>query len=79
MNKIEKLEDKIWEFEEKICDAEGVVFEYGDLKDAHHKQWVIDQMIRKMIPDYEDFLRRYNTYGHVWDAGIEPPNINLED
>ncbi len=53
-------------------------FRYGSEDGAHHKQWVIDQMLRTLLGDsYESKVAEYkdgedgpNTYG--WDEGIAP-------
>lgn len=55
-----------------------LVTEYGGVDGAHHKQWVLDQVMRSMLADkYEAWVAWYNdgpdgpdTY--EWDTGIAP-------
>ena len=72
-NKIEKLQSK----EEKINKAIELIESYGWIDGAHHKQWVLDNIIRALVDDYDKWLEAYqlgedgaNTYG--WDEGIAP-------
>ena len=52
--------------------------DYGSIDGAHHKTWVIDQMVRALTGDfYQEWIRQYNdgvdgpnTY--LWDEGIAP-------
>lgn len=54
------------------------IAEYGGIDGAHHKQWVIDQMVRALTGDgYEAWVVRQrdgddgpDTY--EWDEGIAP-------
>ena len=55
-----------------------VAFEYAQIDGAHHKDWVIDQMVRALTGDgYEVWVVEHNqgedgadTY--EWDEGIAP-------
>jgi hypothetical protein len=63
---------------EKIEAAIELAFQYGGIDGAHHKMWVIDQMLRILTGDKYDALVREScdgedgpdTYG--WDTGIAP-------
>ena len=63
---------------EKIQKAIELGFSYGDIDGAHHKMWVIDQMIRILSGDhYDRFVKDAclgedgaNTYS--WDEGVAP-------
>ncbi len=65
-------------FEERIRQALAVAMRYGGIDGAHHKQWVIDQMVRTLTAHhYELWVREHNagddgpeTYD--WDEGIAP-------
>lgn len=47
--------------QEKIDAALAVAFQYAGIDGAHHKQWVIDQMVRALTSDkYEEWVREYN-------------------
>ncbi|MDB5716166.1 MAG: hypothetical protein JWO15_3563 [Sphingomonadales bacterium] len=62
----------------RIFDAVELAITYGSIDGAHHKQWVIDQMIRILLGDeYEKTIANAkdgedgpNTYG--WDEGTAP-------
>jgi hypothetical protein len=44
--------------EERITAAIALGFAYGTVDGAHHKMWVIDQMIRILAGDeYEDMVK----------------------
>lgn len=55
-----------------------LVEQYGGIDGAHHKQWVLDQIIRTITQDnYEQWVEDYcdgedgpDTY--EWDEGITP-------
>lgn len=62
----------------KIADALDLAFRYGVIDGAHHKMWVIDQMVRILAGDaYEERVKIEcagvdgpETYS--WDTGIAP-------
>lgn len=64
--------------EAKIESALSLAFDYGSIDGAHHKTWVIDQMVRALTGDsYEAWVREVQagedgpeTYG--WEEGIPP-------
>jgi hypothetical protein len=64
--------------EQPIEAALRLAREYGGIDGAHHKAWVIDQMVRALTGDnYERFVADAragedgpNTY--AWDVGIAP-------
>jgi hypothetical protein len=64
--------------EERICKALEIAADYGGIDGAHHKDWVIDQMVRVLAGDgYEDLVTQAkagkdgpDTYS--WDVGIPP-------
>ena len=49
---------------------------FGSIDGAHHKQWVIDQMLRSLLvkEDYEDWVKEVNKdpENDPWDVGIAP-------
>ena len=63
---------------ERIEAALDIAFAYGSTDGAHHKAWVIDQMVRALIGDkYEAWAReaRAGEEGpetYEWDEGIPP-------
>lgn len=64
----------------RIERALDIAFKYGDTDGAHHKTWVIDQMVRRLLADpdaYAQWVAEHNkgedgpdTY--EWDKGIAP-------
>lgn len=63
---------------EKIDEAVGVAIQYGQIDGAHHRVWVIDQMLRLLLGEKYDAVIAEandgedgpNTY--EWDVGIPP-------
>lgn len=64
--------------EDKIQAALAMIGEFGGYDGGHHKQWVIDQVVRILTGDeYDDWIIDYcggengpDTY--EWDEGIPP-------
>jgi|GEM_PF-2434455 hypothetical protein len=61
--------------ENDIQNAIRVILEYGMLEEIHHKQWVLDQVLRFLLSsNYEERIKEFNSdvdYG-PWDPGIPP-------
>ena len=58
---------------EKISKAVELGIRYGQIDGAHHKTWVIDQMIRILCgKDYENTIQFANGSKYDWDTGIAP-------
>lgn len=66
--------------EGNIKKALSIAWSYGQIDGAHHKMWVIDQMVRALCEnekEYADWVEAYETplteddY-YVWDKGIAP-------
>jgi hypothetical protein len=63
---------------QKIRRAIDTALTYGGIDGCHHKQWVIDQMLRQLSQErYEEIIKEFctgedgpNTY--YWDTGIAP-------
>ena len=64
--------------DDRIAKALELGVKYGGIDGAHHKDWVIDQMIRILAADgYDEIVADAcagedgpHTYG--WDCGIAP-------
>ena len=62
----------------KIEEAIAVAIQYGGIDGSHHKDWVIDQMVRILAgEDYDNIIKEAcfgedgeNTYS--WETGIAP-------
>lgn len=73
------------ELEQRINEALKIAFNYAQTDGSHHKTWVIDQMIRKLLgKDYESWVAKY-MFGdknpveavqteeyYNWDIGVAP-------
>lgn len=63
---------------QRIVDALDIIYNYGSIDGAHHKQWVLDQVVHALTGDeYELWVATMcsgedgpNTY--EWDCGIAP-------
>jgi hypothetical protein len=63
---------------DRIEEALTIAIRYGGFDGAHHKAWVIDQMVRALTgDDYEEFVAEAcdgedgpETYS--WDEGVAP-------
>ena len=64
--------------EEKIEKALSFAWRYSQIDGAHHKMWVIDQMVRALLgeEEYKQWIERYETPDGedywVWDVGVAP-------
>ncbi len=63
--------------EEKIKKALDLIMDYGSIDGGHHKQWILDQVVRILVDDYQSWIDAHNqgedgpnTY--EWDEGIAP-------
>lgn len=64
----------------RITEALDLALRYGGIDGAHHKDWVIDQMVRVLCgtkKEYKAFVKKAkagedgpNTY--TWEEGIAP-------
>jgi hypothetical protein len=66
------------QLEETILLALDIAEQYGQTDGAHHKAWVIDQMVLALTGnDYGDWVAAY-CYGedgadtYSWDEGVAP-------
>ena len=66
--------------EQRIENALNIAWKYAQIDGAHHKMWVIDQMVRTLCGNeeaYKDWVKTYETplcnedY-YKWDIGIAP-------
>lgn len=64
--------------DERIESALSLAFRYGSADGAHHKAWLIDQMVRDLLGEnYEEWVRKRKDGVHGpdtydWDTGIAP-------
>jgi hypothetical protein len=57
----------------KIEHAVYLIERYSDLGGIHHKQWLLDQLMRTLLEEkYEGWVESYKEKGHCWDEGIAP-------
>lgn len=75
---IREIEQMMRDGEDRILKALEIANSYGGIDGAHHKAWVIDQMVRALTGEvYEEWIKLHKlgedgpeTYG--WDEGIAP-------
>ena len=69
------------ELEDRTAVALDYIMSYSGIDGAHHKSWVIDQVIRALTGDkYDawvkeakgDFDVEEDEYDYTWDEGIAP-------
>jgi len=62
----------------QIEKALDVIFQYGGTDGGHHKQWVLDQVVRYLTgDDYDLWVAKYQAdedgnLVYEWDTGIAP-------
>jgi len=68
---------------DKLKEIEDIIIEYGQIDGAHHKTWVLDQVMRVAKGDkYKEFIKwyEYTDYNgnecvekeYSWDTGTAP-------
>lgn len=64
---------------ERIKKTLNIAWSYGQIDGSHHKMWVIDQMIRALCENEEEYANWVMTYETPdgedyweWDMGIAP-------
>lgn len=67
------------DLDDRINKAVELITEYGQIDGAHHKMWVIDQVLRALKPDEYDKIvhdaccnSEYGPDTYDWDKGIAP-------
>ena len=63
--------------EEKRIKALELIEEYGGIDGAHHKQWLLDQLVQLLSNDYWAWLKKWQAgeegpKTYTWDTGIAP-------
>ena len=66
--------------DKRVEKALDIAWQYGQIDGAHHKTWVIDQMVRALCgseSEYKIWVRAYetplsNNDYYEWDTGIAP-------
>lgn len=73
----EAIEEAVAEVERNVTTALDLISQFGGIDGGHHKQWVLDQVVRALAPDYDEWVREQKdgedgpeTY--AWDEGIPP-------
>lgn len=77
-NKKNKITNK--DTEERIEKALRIAWSYGQIGGDHHKTWVIDQMVRELCGNDEEYKKWVDAYEtplddddyYEWDTGIAP-------
>lgn len=77
-NKKNKITNK--DIEERIEKALKIAWSFGQIDGDHHKMWVIDQMVRELCGNDEEYKKWVDVYEapvgyedcYKWDTGIAP-------
>lgn len=61
----------------RIDEALDLVMSYGGIDGEHHKQWVLDQVVRILADDYDAWVTEAKAgedgpETYEWDVGIPP-------
>ena len=62
----------------RVTEAIEIAVAYGSTDGAHHKAWVIDQMVRRLAGKHYNAVVKYAKDGkdgpdtYEWDVGIAP-------
>jgi len=61
----------------RIDKAMEVIERYGTIDGGHHKMWVIDQVVRYLVPDYDEWVKEMKAgedgpETYYWDIGVAP-------
>lgn len=76
-SKYRKMEQELQELRKKKDDAMELIERYGGVDGGHHKQWVLDQIVRILSVNYESWVKEYEdgeggSETYFWDVGIPP-------
>ncbi len=77
-DEVGRLRAEVGGLTSKLDAALAVIVENGDIDGSHHKQWVLDQVVRTLTGDgYRAWVEAYcagedgpDTY--AWDEGVAP-------
>jgi hypothetical protein len=59
--------------QDRINAAVSLINELGDIDGAHHKQWLLDQVVRLLLAEeYDAWAKAIDAEGFYWDQGIAP-------
>lgn len=66
--------------DKRIKAALDLAWRYGQIDGAHHRLWVIDQMVRALCGDTKEYAKWVNEYEkpledgdyYEWNMGIAP-------
>lgn len=72
--------DNLEEAHKQVEEALEVIYRCGQIDGSHHKMWVIDQVVRKLMTEehYAAWVEEYESdpeyedAPYQWDAGIAP-------
>lgn len=61
---------------ERAAKALALIFAFSQTDGAHHKDWVMDQVVRVLTGEhYDEFVESFENHDgehYTWDAGIAP-------
>lgn len=74
LEQVNKIDAKAETYLLRNMNAVSVAEQFAGIDGAHHKDWVIDNMIQYLLADkYPQFVEAYEkTYSRKWNKGIAP-------
>ncbi len=60
-----------------IKESLNLIGEYGGIDGSHHKQWLLDQLVRILAADYQEWVKEYEDgedgpQTYLWEKGVAP-------
>ena len=65
-------ESTIDELSRAISAALDVIWQWGSIDGTHHKQWCLDQVVRKLTLTEEGYNQWVKCFCYEWDEGTPP-------
>lgn len=61
----------------RVARALDLIHRYGGIDGGHHKQWVLDQVVRVLSADYDQWVKNQcdgenGPQTYLWEEGIAP-------
>lgn len=61
----------------RVGKALDLIYEWGGIDGAHHKQWLLDQLVIVLSNDYDEWVKEFEIGDEgpqtfEWDTGIAP-------
>lgn len=65
------FDPKLIDLELAVAEALQIAWDQAGYDGVHHKEYVIDQMVRALLgSQYDEWVRRYEGDDYTWPTGI---------